>query len=192
MYVIWCRDKEKALTGLQEKVKALELTREEEETNAELTKRVGLLESEKVRLERACAVQTSKFEFSELLVQLWQNMCERGVNTITQFERDKKNRQRLDQLATATRPAVDDTLTPCCAKIRLSLSVCEQELLDARDQLARETRTNAAFDAKLVQLAAQIAHVARECLRRFKTSYKESGESPDDSGVSNETSRNEE
>ena len=179
------------MTGLQEKVKAFELSGKSK-ASRELTKRVGLLESEKVRLERDCAVQKSKFEFSELLVQLWQNRCERDMNTIAQLEQDRKNRQRLNQLATATWPASSQYST-CCATVRSALNVCEQELLDARDQLARETRTNAAFDAKLVQLAAQIAHVARECLRRFKTtSYKESGESPDDSGVSNETSRNEE
>ena len=133
------RDKEKTVSDLQEKVKALELIGER---NAQLTKRVGLLESEKVRLERACAVQESKFEFSELLVQLWQNMCERGVNTITQFEHEKNVRPFVQHVRTS--PSA-----PSYATMRLILSIREQLLLDANEQLERERETQAyeVFDA---------------------------------------------
>ena len=171
------------MTGLQEKVKAFELIGKSK-ASRELTKRVGLLESEKVRLERDCAVQKSKFEFSELLVQLWQNRCERDMTTIAQYEHDKKSKQRLDQPAIATRSESDQT-SPCCATVRSALSVCEQELRDTLAQLERETRANATFDAKLVQMEAQIAHLTRQCM-----SNKEGGESPNDSGLLNETNRN--
>ena len=178
------RDKEKVKAPELTKEKSRASRKEEEETNAQLTKRVSLLELEKVRLEREGALQKSKLEFSELLVQLWQNRCERDMNTIAQLEQDRKNRQRLNQLATATWPASSQYST-CCATVRSALNVCEQELLDAQVQLERETRANATFDTKLVQIEAQIAHLTRQCM-----SNKEGGESPNDSGLSNETNRN--
>ena len=85
------RDKEKVKAPELTKEKSRASRKEEEETNAQLTKRVSLLELEKVRLEREGALQKSKLEFSELLVQLWQNRCERDMNTIAQLEQDRKN-----------------------------------------------------------------------------------------------------
>ena len=198
------RAHEKTLAALQDKLWA------SEESNSQLAKRVELLEkqavalgAEKVRLERACAIHKSEFECSQLKVGFWKNMCHYGEHIISEQQHFKKAKQRLYDLAftnlATQQAAAEDSTTrgpsaPSYATMRLFLSIREQQLLDANEQLKRETQAYEVLDAKIVQLAKQVALVTSECKRRFKMSKENietdhngatrSSESLNDSGVS--------